>query len=214
MGNHKRIKKMLITIISIIISITTIGTVVFAADPIGYIEYWESSPETSIRKHLWTPYVYFESLAPGHISTTQFRAYGSIAVYDWNIGGTPCIKTDTEAGSEIRMYAGEYYDCKEKIPGWQLGWVGASYVPDYGVTYYGYYLLGQSRKNCYVYNMLVKAAIDVNEYNYMVHAIKHELGHSLGWRGHSSRTTDIMYGYEHGAYYLTTYDKRHTAQIH
>lgn len=44
----------------------------------------------------------------------------------------------------------------------------------------------------------------------------HELGHLLGWAGHSSKNTDIMYAQENGVTTLTTLttrDKKHIKQI-
>lgn len=42
----------------------------------------------------------------------------------------------------------------------------------------------------------------------------HELGHLLGWAGHSSKNTDIMYAQENGVTTLTTRDKNHIKQIY
>lgn len=42
----------------------------------------------------------------------------------------------------------------------------------------------------------------------------HEMGHLLGWVGHSSKSTDIMYAQENGITTLTTRDKNHIKQIY
>lgn len=42
----------------------------------------------------------------------------------------------------------------------------------------------------------------------------HELGHALGWAGHSDTSTDIMYGSGSSVTELTTRDKRHLTQVY
>ncbi len=42
----------------------------------------------------------------------------------------------------------------------------------------------------------------------------HEVGHSLGWFGHSSNSSDVMYYYTTSNKFLTTRDKQHLRQIY
>ena len=42
----------------------------------------------------------------------------------------------------------------------------------------------------------------------------HELGHALGWRGHSSYSSDVMYTYGNGVTTLQTRDILHLKQIY
>ena len=42
----------------------------------------------------------------------------------------------------------------------------------------------------------------------------HEVGHALGWFGHSAGNTDVMYAYGSQYLYLTMRDKNHLCQIY
>lgn len=42
----------------------------------------------------------------------------------------------------------------------------------------------------------------------------HELGHSLGWKGHSSNSNDIMYGTASSVTNLTSRDSNHLSQVY
>lgn len=42
----------------------------------------------------------------------------------------------------------------------------------------------------------------------------HELGHALGWLGHSSNSSDIMYSYGSSVTTLTTRDSEHLSQVY
>ena len=42
----------------------------------------------------------------------------------------------------------------------------------------------------------------------------HELGHALGWAGHSTTSTDIMYAAATSITTLTPRDKRHLTQVY
>lgn len=42
----------------------------------------------------------------------------------------------------------------------------------------------------------------------------HELGHALGWSGHSSNSSDVMYGYSSNITELTSRDINHLVQIY
>ena len=42
----------------------------------------------------------------------------------------------------------------------------------------------------------------------------HELGHAVGWNGHSANTSDVMYGYGSSVTVLTNRDKNHLSQVY
>lgn len=42
----------------------------------------------------------------------------------------------------------------------------------------------------------------------------HEMGHALGWSGHSGNSSDIMYAYGSSITTLTTNEKNHLSQVY
>lgn len=53
-----------------------------------------------------------------------------------------------------------------------------------------------------------------NTLNEQVETVVHEFGHALGYLGHSTNTTDVMYTYLHSSYTLKTNDIQHLSQIY
>ena len=50
----------------------------------------------------------------------------------------------------------------------------------------------------------------LNQYK---HTATHELGHALGWKGHSPNSADVMYAYSNGIIFLTNRDKKHISSV-
>ena len=48
----------------------------------------------------------------------------------------------------------------------------------------------------------------------ITNVVAHEMGHALGWFGHSSRSTDVMYPYGNNVTTPTIYDRRHLSQLY
>ena len=51
----------------------------------------------------------------------------------------------------------------------------------------------------------------LNQYK---HTATHELGHALGWKGHSPNSADVMYAYSNGIISLTNRDKKQILQFY
>lgn len=53
-----------------------------------------------------------------------------------------------------------------------------------------------------------------NTLNIYMNAATHELGHALGWMGHSTDKNDVMGAYSFGLYKLSDHDKCHLSQVY
>lgn len=59
------------------------------------------------------------------------------------------------------------------------------------------------------YNLTYHSPMDIRKLECI-----HEVGHSLGWFGHSTLSSDIMYSYSTENITLTTRDKNHLVQVY
>jgi len=67
------------------------------------------------------------------------------------------------------------------------------------------------RINGYKVGIVYEGKIDVNLYR---NTMTHELGHALGWFGHSGNASDIMYSARSTKTTISTRDARHLSQIY
>lgn len=152
------------------------------------------------------------------ILDSSFRedALGSYhnAIGQWN-NTLPIHIYDVQpsTSSTYVMYYGSYSQLKAIFPGLNegnTGYASASFLRDGVANYQG------TTKNV---NRHVSGSACVvkksgqSSAQYRKTAL-HESGHLLGWTGHSSNSSDVMYGYSSSITTLTQRDKTHLTQIY
>ncbi|WP_139902880.1 matrixin family metalloprotease [Clostridium thermarum] len=118
---------------------------------------------------------------------------------------------------EIRVHGCTYDQLKPLFPQLKTNNTGLCVYPS-SLPTIGYYNLNGSGYTVTVYKPQGVVNVAIVEQSRTLNGYKktatHELGHALGWRGHSSSTTDIMYESASTITELTTRDKEHLMQIY
>ncbi|UFJ39758.1 hypothetical protein LOK74_17105 [Brevibacillus humidisoli] len=189
------------------------SSVAFAAD-LGTLNYWYSDKDIINRWGYKSMSIWSGSI--DGFSTSKFASYVSHAISQWNSAGFSLSGEDDETDSVIRIYGGTYNTLKEMEPSLKTSNTGLTSY-DGGTKYEGEWIYSGSEKSSY------KISSPVNVYivyksgrsdSGFKKTSTHELGHALGWRGHSSRSSDVMYGSASEVTQLTSRDKNHLLQVY
>lgn len=124
-------------------------------------------------------------------------------------------KKDLENECPIRYYGGTVAELTA------LGWTVSSYtagtteLTSISMEGYWYLLTDGSSKAGYLYSLIRGYIVDKNKpLAGATNVTLHELGHALGWRGHSAVSSDIMYSLSSSISLLTNRDKDHLSQVY
>jgi len=176
------------------------------AEIIGDVEYWYSNQS---KIGLWTNAV---TACPHSVSNGYTFIVNATmsSISNWNNAGVPVNLS--WGGETIPIYGGLAADLEVYCPG-ITGYSGMSY---YSCTFAGYLIYNGSKKSCYTMN---SAKCGVVYYpgkssNGYIKTTSHELGHCLGWMGHSANSSDIMYAYSSEIAVLTSRDINHLVQVY
>jgi len=155
-------------------------------------------------------------MSDSSMTTSNFSSYVSHAQSQWNSAGVSSTGANELSGSQIRIYGGTYDTLKAAQPKLDKTDAGLAVFTG-GQTLEGEWKYGTSYKDGYK----IKAPVNVyivqqsgKTTNGYKKTTTHELGHALGWRGHSSNAKDIMYGVSSEVTSLTTRDKNHLKQVY
>lgn len=186
---------------------------VFAAG-LGNIQNWYTN-SSEIGRWGTTPKVWYGTLDS---SMTQLTLDGHVthARSQWNNAGVPNSYTSDFNSSHIRVRSGTYNSIKKIEVGIQTGDTGLtkrSPATEFSESYWYYqgkYPKSGKKIGGPVYVYLVTGNRTAAAYK---NTTTHELGHALGYFGHSSNSKTVMYGAATEITTLTSNDKVHLNQI-
>ena len=204
----KRISFMLIFVMMI-----STASIAFATD-LGYLPYWYSN-DGGIARWINTPKTW-TSVSDG-FSSSDFNTYVNHARNQWIDAGISISTTTSSSNANIIIRGGTYNTMR-------------NYEPSITTSNAGISMIAPNPEGTYRYNSSTKIGYTISNvvYLYIIYkpggtspssdgykkTVTHELGHSLGWFGHSSNSSDVMYGSSHTQCNLTTRDKLHLTQVY
>lgn len=189
---------------------STFTTEVNAAT-LGSLVYWESTGDL-IGRWAFTPRVYVQTL-DSSLSHSSLASYTSHARSQWSGAGIGTLTTDFRSNANIRVYGGTYNSIKEVAPAINIGATGFAVV---NTPYEGDWIAngrlrsGRRVTGADIYIVHRSNATTAQYRN----TTTHELGHGLGWLGHSANTSDIMRASASSITTLSVRDRRHLNQIY
>ncbi|MFD1032841.1 matrixin family metalloprotease [Metaplanococcus flavidus] len=204
-----------VILLSLILSVLLSGKA-YAGD-LGMLSYYYSD-SSSIARYKSSPLVYFGSL-DSSVSGTQLSTMINHATNQWTNGGVRVTTTTRKDWSNIEVYAGNLTSLRTIYPSYDSSNTGL--MRPLSTAYEGEWrYAGTYIKNGFQHlrtQVLIKNRTETNlttRMNYYRKTATHEIGHALGWRGHSSSSNDIMYSSSSAVQNLTTRDKVHLNQIY
>lgn len=133
----------------------------------------------------------------------------------WSSAGISTSTTSIFNNADIQIYGGTYTELQNtgRFDSMSPTSTGVCY---YDLTYWWqFYEYNGSLKSGYEYALFHIGIKDrgatIDEYK---NTCTHELGHSLGWDGHASGSSNIMHAYASSVTTLTSVDKNHLNQIY
>ena len=153
----------------------------------------------------------------GSDASFYFNSAFNTAFLEWEDAlGWSLTTTTQEQQADIAVYGGTREELK------QIMGANASYLTDStaGITFPAYDVTGYYRYNgeVKIYAEMEKATIyipsDGRPANECRNIVTHELGHALGFLGHSSSSSSVMYPYVSTIYDVQAAEKDHLLQIY
>lgn len=203
----RKVKKIVIPFLIFLMSFF-VGSVAYAAT-LGVLSYWDTD-SSQIARWGSTPTVYNYAV-DGSLQGT-LPTYVSYAISQWSNAGISCSST-SNSSANIKIYGGTYDNLKSMAPDLTTNDTGltlsySNYEGDWIAL--GIYRSGKKLTSASTYIVYESGKSGVGYKN----TVTHELGHALGWYGHSSGSSDIMYPYATNYIILSTVDKRHLKQVY
>jgi len=200
-------KRKLSSIVLCVIFVITFAMPVFATE-LGTLSYWYSN-DNKIKRWSSTPDVFTFDLSGNF---TDFSTYSSHARSQWSSAGVSTNSVDSTIGAEIDFLGGTYNDLTtyfDSLSSSDTGITRTTY------SYEGEWTYSGTDKDGYVLSYAICGIVDkgrtADQYK---NTCMHELGHALGWSGHSSNSSDVMYAYATTITSLTSRDKNHLNQVY
>lgn len=170
---------------------------------VNYIGRWNSTPMT----------IQFNWGNNG-FSDSEFLSYVNHARNQWRNAGITIGSTTTESNASLKIYGGTYDALWWEAPGLTTDHYGLAIILQQ--NYEGYWAYIGNRYNS---NNITRAdAFVVHRNNRSANQYRstatHELGHALGWYGHTRTSGNVMSSAPSSRTHLTSIDRRHIRQIY
>ena len=204
-------KKSIILSLFLVISMA-IGATVYAAN-LGTLSYWYSDDSKIAR---WSSPPYTWSLVSDGFTSSDFLDYVNHARGQWRDAGISIASTTDYYSSDFTIRGGTYnimHNYQPSITTTMTGFTGVGMVAEGTWTYNsasksGYTVVGVESYIIYKPNDSSPTTANYKK------TVTHEMGHGLGWCGHSTTSSDVMYGSSSSVTILTSRDKDHLTQIY
>lgn len=203
-------KRMSIVLIFVIIISAT--SIVLAND-LDYLSYWYSDASQISR---WTSTPKTWTTVVDGFSSSDFQTYVNHAINEWKNANISTSTASSSSGANIIIRGGTYDALLDYIPTLTSSETGKTRIkvnPEGTYRYNNTTKIGYIVTEAYVYIVYKPGGTSPSTDAYKKTAT-HELGHALGWDGHSSNSSDVMYGKSHEQKSLTTRDKLHLKQVY
>lgn len=191
------------------------------ANTLGDLGYWYSDSNV-IGRWIDARNIFSERL-DSTFTATELSTNVSHARNQWQSAGISTSTTTNRNNANIRVYVGSLENIRKLYPGYSSTATGvARYlsVVNEGswrikgeCTGCDTYMTGYRHQDVEIY---IKNRTDSGseKENRLKKTFTHELGHGLGWRGHSSNSADIMYHTNSQVTTVTSRDKNHLSQVY
>jgi predicted Zn-dependent protease len=199
--------------ISILISTFLLSFIVAStsyAATLGYLNFWDSD-SSEIGRWGVTPSIYNYAV-DGSMQGT-LSEYVTHARTEWNNAGIPSNSTSSDSNAQIKVYGGTYTNLKAIEPSIKTTNPGlCTWFANHEGEWiaFGIYKTGYKLTAAKVY-IVYTTGQTTNTYKMVT---THEIGHSLGWLGHTNYSSNVMYPYATEKTSLGTQDIRHLKQVY
>lgn len=192
--------------------VTTLSITALAATNLGTLSYWYSDSDSIARWDKSSLNVYTNKLNSNSSFSFLIGISHGCDQWDDTLGLTLSYGS-TYTSAPIKFYGGT----KDEVSAYGDFSITSSTngVTQRTSSVEGTWKYGNTTKTGRLVSSAVGCIIDkdhtADEYR---NTCTHELGHALGWAGHSSNSSDIMYSYGSSETSLTTRDSKHLSQVY
>ncbi|GAA0379736.1 hypothetical protein [Bacillus horti] len=209
------LKRLFITIFSVFL-IFSLSNIISYANNLGTLSYWYANEESADRIGRWlsTPTAW-QGPIDNSFTSSVFNGHVTHAKNQWSNAGISranFFNTDDVSNANFIIRAGTYENLRRYRPDLDDTAAGETFIAgnvEGNWTYSNSTKTGVriSRAEAYIYYFSNQNS------NYHRNTFIHEIGHGLGWFGHSTNSSDLMGG-DSTRTSLTTRDQRHLNQVY